>query len=140
MKVVILKTGEIKEIAAGYARNYLFPNKLAVIATAGKIKQAEEKRKKIAAKQEKNKADEERLINSLKNVSLSITVKTNDDGKMFAALNIKDINEAIFKQLKVNIPDKWINIDETIKELGDYQITIESDQKFTTKIKVKLIK
>lgn len=140
MKVIFIKTGEVKEAATGYAKNYLFPNKLAILATPEAIKKAEEKRKKIAAQASEMKKKDEETLNKLKDAVLKILVKTNEEGKLFAALNIKDIMAEIKKQKNIEIPEAWITMPTSpVKELGDYAITISS-QGYQVKMQISLIK
>jgi large subunit ribosomal protein L9 len=141
MKVIILKTGEVKEVSPGYARNFLFPQKLAVIATDNALKQAEEKRKKIAAVEAEEKKIEQETIQKIKDIVVKITVKTNEEGKMFAALNIKDVKDALLKQYQIDIKEEWIKMPvEPIKELGEYILEIVTKFGFKNKLKIKIYK
>lgn len=128
MKVILLKTGEIKEVAIGYAKNYLFPKKLAVIATPAGIKAAEEKRKKITQKESEEKKKEDETINSLINIKLNIAAKSNNEGKLFAAISVKEIQEALEKQFNKKINEDWIKLPKkAIKEVGEHTIEIANN-------------
>lgn len=140
MKVIIIKTGEVKEVALGYARNYLFPNKLAVVASENVLKQAEEKRKRLSAEAEAMKKAEEELFNNVKNQSVKIQVKTNNEGKLFAALSGKEVAASLAAQKKIKVPLSWIKINKNIKEIGDHSIDIETDVGLKSKLQVQLVK
>lgn len=140
MKVIILKTGEVKEVAEGYARNYLLPNKLATPATAEKIKKAEDKKQKIQAEQNKQKEQEQETINKLKDIVVKIQVKTSEEGKMFAALKVEEIGQALKEQYQIELPYEWINIKEPIKEAGEYEVEITTRTDLKAKLKIQLNK
>ena len=141
MKVIFLKNGEVKEVSPGYARNYLFPKKLAIAANANALKQAETKRKKIAEAQAQEKKQEEETVKKIKDVLLKITVKTNKEEKMFAALSVKEIQEALMKQYQLNFPEAWFKMPTApIKELGEYNIEVATKFGFKSKLKIQLYK
>ena len=141
MKVIFLKNGEVKEVSPGYARNYLFPKKLAIAANADALKQAEAKRKKIAVAEAQEKKQEEEAGKKIKDIIVKITVKTNAEGKMFAALAMKEIKEALSKQYQINFPEAWFKMPATpIKEIGEYNIEIATKFGFKSKLKIQLYK
>jgi large subunit ribosomal protein L9 len=140
MKVIIIKTGEVKEVSVGFARNYLFPNKLAMVASENALKQAEEKRKRLSAEAEAKKKAEEVLFNQVKNQSVKIQVKTNDEGKLFAALSEKEVVASLAEQKKIQVPESWVKISKNIKEIGDHSIDIETDAGLKSKLQVQLVK
>lgn len=141
MKVIFIKNGEVKEVSPGYAKNYLFPNKLAISANANALKQAEAKRKKIAEAEAKEKNLEEEILKKIKDILLKITVKTNEEGKMFAALSIKEINDALTKQYQITFPESWFKMPAApIKELGEYNIEAVTKFGLKSKLKIQLYK
>lgn len=128
MKVILLKTGEVKEVAVGYAKNYLFSKKLAVIATPAGIKAAEDKRKKITLVESEKKNKEDGTVNSLINIKLKIFAKSNSEGKLFAAVGTKDIREALENQSHIKVDEKWIKLPaKAIKELGEHSVEIANN-------------
>ncbi|MFH0818692.1 MAG: 50S ribosomal protein L9 [Patescibacteria group bacterium] len=140
MKVIILKTGEVKDVADGYARNYLLPNKLAVVATASELKKTEERKKKYLADLAKKKAEEEKVIGQLKDILVKIEVNTNDEGTMFAALADKEIIIALEKQYQIKLPTEWIEFKEPIKQLGDFVLNVKTGAGLKAKLKIQLNK
>ena len=140
MKVIILKSGEVKDVAEGYARNYLFAKKLAIRATDESLKKAEEKRKKIEAEETKNKELEQVTVDKLKDIVVKIQVKTNEEGKLFAALAIKDVLAALKKQYQIEMPAEWIKLDDGIKQVGEYEVKIQTTAGLKGKVKVQLNK
>ncbi len=137
MKVVILKTGEIKEVADGYARNHLLPQKLAVPATEEAIKQAEAKQAAVKAEQEKRKASEEESLSKLKDKVIEIKTKASEEGKLFAAIAAPDVKKALQEQLEVDFPESYFKF-EPIKELGEHQVDLETAFQVKTKLSLKI--
>ena len=140
MKVIILKTKEVKNVAEGYARNYLLPNKLAVIATPELEKKALEEQKNLEKNQKQNKEENIKKIKALENKTVEINVKDNEEGGLFATLKESEIADAIKKQLKVDLDPKNIKFSEPIKKIGKFAINIEFDSKNKTLLTVQLNK
>ncbi len=143
MKVILLKdvkdlgkTGEIKDLADGYARNYLIPRGLAVEATQDKLKEIEEKKHKRQRYKQKEMDLAEDLKGKLEGKSIQINLKTGGGDKLFGAVTSKEIAELIEKQLKVKVDRKKIELAEPIKHLGDYAIKIKLYQSIQAEIKL----
>ncbi|SHJ00774.1 large subunit ribosomal protein L9 [Clostridium amylolyticum] len=142
MKVILLadvknlgKKGEVINASDGYARNFLFPRKLAEEATQENLhvlnaKKETERRKKLAEIEEAQKVAEK-----LKNKELKLTTKTGDSGRLFGAITSKDISELIKKQFQVEIDKKKIVMD-TLKQVGTYDIEVKIYPEVSTKMKV----
>ena len=131
MQVILLKDvkklgkkDEIKNVADGYAMNFLLPRKLAITATDEKLKQIEAgvKRTKKIVSQRKNKYEE--LIKKLKGLKLEIKVKVSAGGKLFAGLSGKDISRELKGQKKIEIDEKFIKLDKHIKKIGEHRVKI----------------
>lgn len=132
MKVILLKdikelgkTGEIKELADGYARNYLIPRGMAAEATKEKIKETEEKNLKVQKNIQKEILVAEDLKQKLQGKTIKISLKTGGGDKLFGAVTTKEIAELLDKQLKIKIDKKKIEFAEPIKHLGEYEIKIK---------------
>lgn len=132
MKVILLKdvkdlgkAGEIKELADGYARNYLIPRGMAAEATKEKLKENEEKNLKAQKTKQKELAQAEELKAELDGKSIAISLKTGGGDKLFGAVTTKEIAELIEKQLQLKVDKKKIEIDEPIKHLGEYSVSIK---------------
>jgi large subunit ribosomal protein L9 len=132
MEIILIKEiknlgniGEIKQVSDGYARNYLIPQKLAIIAT----KQAKaELFKQIKAKENKQQKEQKKKYNFLKkikNLKLTFIAKANKEGKLFAAINQKDIIKRLENVYQINLDEKDILLEQPIKHLGEHQITIK---------------
>lgn len=146
MKVILLedvkklgKKGDLVDVAEGYARNYLIPRKLVQEATEGSIKQLKQKKAALKRKkaQEKNAALE--VAKKLKDSSLTLKVKSGEQGKLFGSVTTKDISEALKAQHKITVDRRKIELPEAIKTLGNYEINIKLVPEVEAKLLVKIV-
>ena len=142
MKVILLqdvksvgKKGDVVNISDGYARNFLFPKKLAQEANDVNMhilnKKNEADRKKKTAEIEAA----QKLANELKDKEVVIYTKAGEGGKLFGAITSKDISQEMDKQLNVSVDKKKIVIN-TIKNIGIYTAEVKLYPEISTKIKV----
>lgn len=144
MKVVLLedienlgKEGEIKEVANGYARNFLLPKKLAELATPESIKKAEVKKARGAEEAKMELEETQKLAELLEGRELFIKVKEKD-GKLFGSVNEKTIAKT-FKDEGLKINPLNIKLAEPIKEVGEYDVAITLDHGLEAGIRVILV-
>ena len=132
MKVILLdnvkgvgKKDEIINVNDGYARNFLFPKKLALEATKDNLLKLQAK--KDSQKHKKNLEIEEfkRQADKIKDIVLKIKVKAGANGKIFGGVTAKEISEELKKQYKMEIDKKKINLEETIKNIGRFSVEIK---------------
>ncbi len=142
MKVILLqdvkgvgKKGEVINASDGYARNFLFPKKLAQEANDVNMhilnKKNEAERKKKTAEIEAA----QKLGAQLKDKEIVIIAKAGDNGKLFGAITSKDIAQEIVKQLGIEIDKKKVVVN-TIKTMGAYDVELKLYPEITTRIKV----
>ncbi|MFO8054193.1 MAG: 50S ribosomal protein L9 [Bacteroidales bacterium] len=113
---------DIVKVKNGYARNYLLPNGLAMIATIPARKNLEETLKQKAHKEEKIRKDMEDLAKALEEKTVKIPAKAGSTGKIFGSVNPMQIADAIKEQLGYEIDRKKIKLEEdTIKNVGEYK-------------------
>lgn len=146
MKVVLQKdvsnlgdAGEIKEVANGYARNYLFPNKLALRANDGNAKVAAHQKKLIELKKEKRKKAMKDVSAELQGKSFEITVKTGKNDRLFGSVTSMDISN-LLKQNGYEIEKRKIDIPEVIKSLGTFKVRLKLVEGVQPIIDIKVIK
>ncbi len=111
---------DVVKVRDGYGRNYLIPNKLAVIANDSALKVRAENLRQRAHKLEKIKNDAIALAEQLKNISLTINAKASESGKIFGAVTPLQLSDALAAQGLV-VDRKVIALDEPVKELGEYK-------------------
>jgi large subunit ribosomal protein L9 len=115
---------EVKDVASGYAANLLFPKGLAELATKKKLvrlknyhiqREVEEKiQKDLLAKN----------LNSLKDISITVTAKANEQGHLFQGIHREDIVTALKEQAHVDLPPEYIRLKHPIKEVGEHKIEV----------------
>lgn len=145
MEVILLsevkalgKKGELKEVSAGYARNFLFPKKLAVEATPGNLKKLKEEQ---ARRRHKTAQDEEtarELAAKLGGLTLTFQTKAGEGGKLFGSITGKDIVEQIQQKTKLEIDKKQLNLPEPIKAMGEHEVSIHLYRGVTATIKIQV--
>jgi len=145
MKIILLQTyenlgkvGEIVNVKPGFARNYLIPNKIASLATAQNIKALEVFLKAQETKEAKNRVNLEALSKKLNSLTLKFEVQVGEDEKLFGSVTSQMISDELANQ-GYTIDKKEIQLDDSIKELGNYKIEINLGYELETKIKVKVI-
>jgi large subunit ribosomal protein L9 len=129
---------EVKNVAEGYAQNFLLPKKLAVAATNKEIERLKIKR---LNDEEDRKVREELLeknIESLEGKKIVIKAKANESGHLFAAIHKQDILQALKEQMNIEIPEECLDMGENIKSVGIHKIPIKFKEK-SREIEVEVI-
>ena len=136
MKIIFLenvprvgKKYEIKEINAGYARNFLIPRGLAEIATKQSIARIEKISKNALAEQKIQKDLLEKNIESLNGVVVVMKEKANEKGHLFAGVRKEEIVAELKKQDHIDLPADCIALEHPIKELGEFDIEVKTKEK-----------
>ena len=132
MKVILLdnikgvgKKDEIINASDGYARNFLFPKKLAVEANNENMSKLKAKKQSEQYKKDVNKENAEKIAKKLDDITLTIKVKAGENGKIFGGVTSKEISEELKKQYKIDIDKKKIILNENIKNLGSFDISMK---------------
>ncbi len=131
MKVLLIKTvdslgnpGEVVNVAAGYARNYLLPKKLAVVATTGAMKMAVSlKAAAVTREREQNKAAEV-LAEKLREVTLAFSATADENGQLYGGIGEREIAAALLEK-KFDIDKHQILLEGHIKNLGEHKVQIK---------------
>ncbi len=144
MKIILLKDvkdlgkqGDIVEASDGYARNFLFPRKLAEVATAGNlhiINQKKENERKVKL-QETEAA--QKIADQMRNKELIIKTKVGENGRLFGAITNKDIAELVNKTFGTQIDKKKVLVN-TIKLVGSYDVEVKIYPEISSKLKVTI--
>jgi len=146
MKVVFLeevegtaRTGDVKNVADGFARNYLLPRKLAAPATDHYISIAEAKASKEVRRQDR--LDEEardRLLPKIDGKSVSIEVRVGEQGKLFGSVTARDIAELLQESTRVELEHRQVDLKEPIRELGVHEVTVKLTRNVIAKVTVNV--
>jgi large subunit ribosomal protein L9 len=118
------RTGEIKDVADGYARNYLLPKGLAIEATGGELKVLAQERQTEKTRKDRAHQDAEELAQRLGQVTLVFKLKAGDQGKTFGSVTAKEVADALKKEAKADIDKTKIVLREPLRSLGIHKVEV----------------
>ena len=127
------------EVADGYARNYLLPQKLGVKATPKGIEALEKRRDEIEQKRAQKRVEFEELAKKLSEQELTIIAEAGEEEKLFGSVTSQDIVQAVLEATKIELDKKKIQMTEPIKMLGNYTIKAKLFQNVVAELKIKVI-
>lgn len=133
------KKGDIVNVAEGYARNFLFPKKLAVEATEANLKEVARNKAILAQKKADELTEAKLLAKQLEKISLTLAVKIGEGGKLFGSINTKDIGEEIEKKYGLSIDKRKIELKGPIKNIGPHQVTIKLHPEVSANIDINVV-
>ena len=144
MKIILIQSheklgnvGDIVNVKAGYARNFLFPNEIATPATNDNIKQLSAFLKSQEIKEAKERKNMELLLKQLNKMTLKFKLQAGDDEKLFGSVTSQMIVDEISNK-GYNVNRKEIIIDETIKTTGNHYVNINLGNDLQAKVKIKV--
>ncbi|HEU4341150.1 MAG TPA: 50S ribosomal protein L9 [Candidatus Binatia bacterium] len=132
------KIGEVVRVRDGFARNYLLPRGLVLIANKKNLKSFEHQKKVVSDQKQKIMRQAESVGNELAGVSLTISMRTGEEGKLFGSVTNIQIEKAL-KAKGLNIDRRKIHLDEPIRQLGDFEIPIRLTAALTVPLKVSVV-
>lgn len=131
MEILLIKdveglghAGQIKKVASGYARNFLIPRGLAVAATAGARKQAEQMLEAAKRRQEHQLTEAKALAEKLSAITLRFTAKAGENDRLYGSITAADIAEAIARELGREVDRRHIELERPLRELGEHYVPI----------------
>lgn len=131
-------SGDLVNVRDGYARNYLLPKKLAVVATEKNIRQLEHEKRVIAAHQAKLRASAAAVADQLAKADLKIARKVGEQDKLYGSVTALDIADALAEK-GVRIDRREIILAEPIKAVGSYEIDVRLHHDVTGKVKLEVV-
>jgi large subunit ribosomal protein L9 len=131
--------GEVVKVASGYARNFLIPKRLAVAATDSNKKIVEQERQAHLRKEAKQAGEAQDLAKLLNGVTVTIAQKAGENDQLFGSVTSKDIADALAGK-NFTIDRRKIQLDEPIKQLGEYKIPVRLHREVTAEITVVVAK
>ena len=132
------KSGDLVNVKPGYGRNYLIPQGLAVVATAGNIKQIEHEKKLITARNAKLAKDAQAVADKLAAVEVQIERQVGEEDKLFGSVTSRDIEEKLADK-GVKVDHKKIVLSEPIKTIGYHTVEIKLGNGIVGKVKVVVV-
>ena len=129
------KSGEMKNVADGYARNFLIPNRLAVPAAGGAFRAWQHD---IASREEKRRREREEAeiyAQRISSTTLTMSVKVGEGGKLYGSITAKDIADALARR-GINIDRHKVDLDDPLKALGTYKVAVKVYQGMAPEVTV----
>lgn len=143
IKVILLQniaglgtSGQVKEVASGYARNFLFPKKIAEIASKEKLKQLEIKEKARKEKEKQAIEKNRKIAERLKNITLEFKASAEKE-HLFGSFGPKEISQAL-KEKNIFVDEKQIIMDKHIKTVGDHEVLVDLGHNIKSKLYIKV--
>ena len=143
MKVLLLadvkgqgKKDQIVEVSDGYARNFLFPKKLAVVADAKVMSESKSKEEARQFKLKEEKAAAKALADKLSALTVKISASSGGDGRLYGSITSKDIAEKLKEQHKIEIDKRKLVLQDNIKAYGTYEVDVKVYPEISAKLKV----
>jgi large subunit ribosomal protein L9 len=127
--------GQVVEVAAGYARNFLLPRKLALEANAGNLKRLEKMRAVFAKKEAVEKADAHKLAELLAGVSLEFTRRAGESDQLFGSVTSADVSEALASQ-GFTVDKRKVALAEPIKVVGEFEVPLKLHREVSANVKL----
>lgn len=131
MKVLLMQAvknvgvpGDIKEVADGYARNFLIPRGMATVANAAAVKQAQAHREAEARRETKFAAENQALAARLAETQVTLRAKTGAQGRLYGAITAQDITDALADKLGQKIDRRRVELGEPIRSLGEHKVAV----------------
>ena len=131
--------GEVVKVAAGYARNFLLPRRLAVQATDANRKIVEQERQAHLRKEAKLKGEAEDLGKLVGGISLTIAQKAGENDQLFGSVTAKDVADALAAK-NFTVDRRKIHLEEPIKQLGEFKVPLRLHKDVTVDITVTVVK
>lgn len=132
------KIGEVVRVRDGYARNYLLPRGLVLVANKKNLKTFEHQKKIVADQKQKILRQAQTVSNQLATVAVVIPMKVGEEGRLFGSVTTMQIEKAL-KTKGVNVERRKIHLSEPIKTVGDYEVPIRLSADVTVPLKVSVV-
>ena len=146
MKVILLsdikgvgKKDQVIEASDGYARNYLFPKKLALEANTENMSKLKSRQNSNQFRKDTEKKQAEEIAKKLKGIMLKIKVRAGENGKIFGGVTSKEISDGLKRDYNIDIDKKKILLNETIKKIGTFTIDKKLYEGVIGKLKIDVI-
>ncbi len=133
------KAGEVSNVAEGYARNFLLPRKLAIVADAGAMKALDQKKKVIEVKGEKLQTGAQAMAERIANLRITITGKAGSGTRLYGSVTSQEIADALASQHSVKVDKRMIHITEPIKNTGEFEVPIKLYHDVSAVIHVEVV-
>src|SRR5437762_2725158 len=145
MKVILTQTvaglgdaGTVKEVADGYARNYLLPQKLAVLATRGSMKQAEAQAGMYARRANQALTESQRAAAAVEGKTVTIRARVGSENRLYGSVTAADLADALQSQYNIGVDRRKVDLDEANHRTGTYTATVDLGQGVSARFNVEV--
>ncbi len=142
MKVILLddipklgQRGEVRDVSAGYARNYLLPHKLALLASPGNLRNLDQIKKRQETQASLARAEAEARARTIETLTLSVTRQASEEGRLYGSVGVPDL-VAFLAQHGIVVEKRRVELAEPIKTLGEYTVPIRLHLEVTAQLRV----
>jgi large subunit ribosomal protein L9 len=142
MKIILMedvpslgRRGEVREVATGYARNYLLPRKMALAATPANLQNLEHLKRQRERAEDRAREEAQAAAQRIEALSLAVASRASDDGRLYGSVSAQDIVEFLDKH-QIPVEKRRIQLDEPIKALGEYRVPIRLHHDVTAALAV----
>lgn len=134
----VARAGEIKNVADGYARNFLLPRKLAAAASTATVQQAEKRAKQIAVEDEKRDTAAQAVADELGKAPIVVTAKAGEEGRLFGSVTASDIAGEVNARAGTQLGHRQVALGQPIKEVGTYQVDVNLTRNVKAQVTVEV--
>ena len=142
MKIILMedipalgRRGEVREVATGYARNYLLPKKLALPATPGNLQNLEHLKRQRDRAENKAREAAQAAADRIAALELAVATRASEDGRLFGSVSAQDVVEFLERQ-RIPVEKRRVLLEDPIKALGEYQVPIRLHHDVTATLRV----
>jgi large subunit ribosomal protein L9 len=142
MKIILMediaslgRRGEVREVATGYARNYLLPKKLAVPATPGNLQNLEHLKRQRERIEQKARDEAQATAQRIGGLTLAVATRASEDGRLFGSVSAQDVVQFL-EGHQIALEKRRVGLEEPIKALGEYQVPIRLHHDITATLAV----
>jgi large subunit ribosomal protein L9 len=130
------QAGDVKEVSPGYARNFLFPKHLAVVADDRVVEQIRRREDAAKRRAEKELSDARDVAQRLRKLTVTVYAKTGEGGRLFGSITNSDVAQQLKREAGIDVDKRKIEIDQPIKSLGPHEVRVELHSEITETLKV----
>lgn len=142
MKVILLddvpklgRRGEVRDVADGYARNYLLPQKLALLATPANLKNLEQIKKRQEVRGARARAEGEAWARTIETLTLSLSRQASEEGRLYGSVGVQDL-VSFLAQHGIPVEKRRVELQEPIKMVGEHTVPVRLHPEITAQLKV----
>jgi len=130
--------GDVINVKDGFAKNFLIPNNIALVATQGNLNQMEIVKKSLIKKEAKSIGEAKNIASIIDGMTITLKVNSSPEGRLFGSITTKDLAEKILELKKVELDKKKIDLEEHIKEVGSYEVIVHLYKEIKAAIKLEV--